>query len=141
MGVRREARELALQVLFQKEFSAEIEYQKSLKSFKSSFIFPKETWEYAETLLDGILQNETAIDGLISSYSKNWTSQRMALVDRNILRIAIFELSYLEACPPQKVVVNEAIEISKKYGGTDSHLFINGILGKIIDDKELDNGP
>lgn len=134
MGVRRKARELALQVLFQQEFSAEIDRQKSLANFKSSFPFSQEVWDYAELILSGIAGNRSEIDRMIEQYSANWSSQRMALVDLNILRIAVCELRFLEETPPQKTVINEAVEISKKYGGTDSYVFVNGILGKMIVD-------
>src|SRR5687768_1764703 len=95
MGLRRKARELALQVLFQQEFSPEIDRQLSLASFKSNFPFTQETWDYANQILAEIEKHASEINRLIDQHSAHWSSQRMALVDLNILRIAICELRFL----------------------------------------------
>lgn len=135
MTVRRQARELTLQLLFQYEFSQDqnIPPQKQVENFKKSFSFNDDVWEYTYQIFDGVLKRLDQIDQTISDKSQNWTSSRMALVDRNVLRIAIFEIQFFSQEVPPKVAVNEAIEISKKYSGSDSHQFINGILGKLIE--------
>ena len=135
MGVRRQSREVALQVLFQAEFSSDPEsefpFEKSLEVFRSSFDFSRDVWSYAEVILQGIFANKNQIDTLIDSTSTNWRLARMPLVDANILRIAVFELQFGAEAPP-KVVINEALEIARKYGGTESSQFINGILDQLI---------
>lgn len=129
---RRQARELALQVLFQQEFNAEINAAQALKNFKESFDAPDEVWSYATKILDGIAAKKNEIDSLIEKNSSHWRMPRMALVDRNLLRIGVYEIAFSDGEVPPKAALNEAIEISKKYGTTDSSSFINGILDQIL---------
>ena len=131
LSLRRQSRELALQVLFQKEFNKEVVHLTSLKNFKSSFSFPSTVWDYAALLLEGVASHLEQIDKNINALSSNWSTTRMALVDLLILRIAVFEMTFSDEVPG-KVAVNEAIEVSKKYGGSDSHQFINGILAQLL---------
>ena len=86
--------------------------------------------EFSTTLVDGTLKNLAKIDEYITSYAENWQLSRMAVIDRNIMRMGTFELLYLEDMPP-KVAINEAVELAKKYGDTESGKFVNGILDKI----------
>lgn len=130
MGQRRQSRELALQVLFQLEFDPKLNLRDGLDLFKKSFEAPEETWAYALELLNGVSQRRQQIDGLIQTQSQHWSLSRMSLVDLNIMRLAVFELKF-GAVPPA-VVINEAIEISKKYSSTDSASFVNGILDQIV---------
>jgi len=81
-------------------------------------------------LLEGVRKNLAQLDGLIKKYVKNWEIDRMAVIDRNVLRLACFELTFLEDIPP-KVSINEAIELAKRFGDLDSPRFVNGILDKI----------
>jgi N utilization substance protein B len=90
----------------------------------------EESQDFAVQLVSGVLEHLTDIDGLIGSASTNWKVPRMARVDRNILRMACFELRYMADIPP-KVTLNEAVEIAKRYGSTESGAFINGILDRI----------
>jgi transcription antitermination protein NusB len=131
MGDRRQARELALQALFffdiEKSdpdqslelFCAENE-EELIEAVKPFFL----------DLVKGVLENSSQIDALLNKYSKNWKISRMPVVDRNIMRVAIFE--FLK-CPdiPTSVTINEAVEIGKKYGTRDSGAFINGVLDRI----------
>ena len=128
---RRLARELALQVLFQQEFSPTLDYETGLKTFRGNFQAPEEVWNYALTLLNGLETHKEKIDQTIDSNSSHWTLDRMALVDLNILRIASYELLFLSDEIPPKTAINEAIEISKKYGTTESGGFVNGVLDQI----------
>ncbi len=91
-------------------------------------------FEFARTILEGVLRNRGALDVLIQQHSKNWRLNRMSLVDRNILRIGVFELFY---CPdiPGKVAINEAIELAKKFSTNDAVSFINGVLDAVL--KEI----
>ena len=136
MGNRRKARECALQLLYSLEFT---ELQgAALETWISTYwsTFTEETQDiqdiraYMNRLVHGVKTNFDELDDLIQTASNNWKLERMALVDRNILRLAAFELTRMEDIPP-KVSLNEAIEIGKRFGTEDSSSFINGILDKI----------
>lgn len=129
---RRLSRELALQVLFQQEFAPQQSVEAGLENFRRSFVATEEVWSYALLLLKGFETHRAAIDAIIQSHSAHWTLKRMALVDLNIMRIAAFELKFAEETIPPAVAIDEAIEISKKYGTEDSAAFVNGILDQIV---------
>ena len=131
-GTRRLSRELALQVLFQQEFTSRQSVTAGLDTFKKSFSATQEVWEYALELLEGVEKNKTSIDEVIQKNSAHWTLKRMALVDLNIMRLATFELKFASEQVPPAVAIDEAIEISKKYGTVDSSAFVNGILDQIM---------
>jgi N utilization substance protein B len=131
---RRRAREYALQLLFQidvtnTEFSDEL-----FEDFWEGIKEDNDIKEFTRDLVVGTRKNLEEIDRIISETAKNWTIERMAIVDRSILRAATYELLY-RADIPRKVIINEAIEISKKYSTEDSASFINGILDKIQRDN------
>ena len=137
MGNRRKARECALQILYDLEFNVVVDGAPTEAAMREYWAaFPEETSqnaevrEFAEALVRGVRVHEDAIDALIQSASTNWKLERMALVDRNILRMATYELRHVTEIP-RKVSLNEAIEIAKRYGTEDSGSFINGILDKI----------
>lgn len=131
-GSRRLSRELALQVLFQQEFNTKQKVEDGLKTFRGSFEATEDVFEYALVLLQGVEANGPAIDATIGKASSHWTIERMALVDLNIMRIATFELKFSGDAVPAAVAIDEAIEISKKYGSADSAAFVNGILDQIV---------
>ena len=91
--------------------------------------------EYIKNTVDGVLKNIKKIDKIIIKYAPNWPFEQMALVDRNILRIGVYELKINDQIPA-KVAINEAIEIAKTYGGQSSGKFVNGILGSIYNDLQ-----
>src|SRR5690349_13604682 len=127
-STRRLSRELALQVLFQLEFAPKQSMEAGLETFKKSFSAAPEVWSYALELLKGIESHRAAVDSMIQTCSAHWKLKRMALVDLNIMRIAAFELKFaVGETVPHAVVINEAIEISKKYGTVDSSAFVNGV--------------
>lgn len=126
MGKRRKARESTLQILFQLEFDDSIP-EKVIGSFWRNKKSSKEIMEYTRFLVTGIISHRERIDRLIQSVSANWRLDRMALVDRNVLRIAAFELLYEEGIAPA-IVINEAIEVAKKYSSEEAATFVNGIL-------------
>lgn len=129
MGVRRRAREIALQVLYQKELNC-IEVEEGLNLFRNNFEVLKGAMDFSERIVKGVEQHREDLDQVIEHYSSNWKVDRMAHVDRTILRIATYELLYCDDIPP-RVAINEAIDIGKKYGSEDSGAFINGILDKV----------
>jgi len=130
MGFRRQARELALQRLFQDDFNQKRSNDGLSDALFSGGKVDAKVKAFADCLVDGVLQYRNEIDTIIQKYTQNWSKERMAIIDRNILRFSIYELFYLEDIP-FKVSINEAIEIAKLYGGEDSSAFVNGILDHI----------
>jgi len=129
MGKRRKARESTLRILFQLEFNYSRPEKISDGYWKSRKI-SKEVEEYSRWLVNGITSNQEKIDSIIQSVSKHWRISRMAIIDRNILRMAVFELLYEESLAPA-IVINEAIEIAKKYSDDQAAGFVNGILDAV----------
>lgn len=130
MRRRTKARECALKVLYQIEMTKD-DYNDALRIFWEREPQIEETVkEFTGQLVKGVKDGIKEIDDTISKYAANWQINRMAVVDRNILRIATFEILYLDDIPP-KVSINEAVDIAKKYGDTNSGKFVNGILDKI----------
>jgi N utilization substance protein B len=129
---RREAREKALFYLYQSDLLkidvAEL-IQNDLK-------YKKEIDQFTLKLINGVKNNLDLLNEIINKYSTNWQMDRMSILDRNMLRIALYELIYEQEIP-LKVTINEAIEISKKYGDEESGKFINGILGKVIEKIDI----
>lgn len=127
--MRRQSRELALQILFQTEFAPKISPSEFMQVFEESF--DRETLDYAEDLIDGVIEHKTAIDSKIQAASRHWKVERMAGVDRNMLRIAVFELKFATNPLKENIVIDEAVEIAKKYGTSESGAFVNGVLDQI----------
>jgi N utilization substance protein B len=133
MGKRRLAREYALQMLFQLDITKD-STQNGMELFWSVREASAEIKEFANHLVAGTMEHLAYIDQCISSYAANWSISRMPTVDRNILRSSVYEILFTEI--PDRVVINEALEIAKEYGTDESPPFINGILDKISRDKE-----
>jgi len=131
MGTRRQARELAMQALFYMDMQNDASLQ-MLESFCENFQPPKKVHPFFMALVNGVLENRREIDNLIERYSKNWKLNRMSGVDRNVMRIAVYELLCCEDIPP-KVSINEAVDVGKKFGTEESGAFINGIMDSIRD--------
>jgi N utilization substance protein B len=129
MGQRRKAREETLRILFRIEFE-NTHAEKTLNQYWENKKASEEIKEYSNWLVNGIISNQPKIDIIIQQVSEHWRISRMALVDRNILRMAVFELLYEENIAPA-IVINEAIEIAKKYSGDKAATFVNGILDAI----------
>lgn len=131
MRKRTFARECALKVLYRIEISKE-SVGSSFEDFwsKTAESIDKETHDFAETLVNGVHENITAIDKIISKYTDNWDISRLAIIDKNIMRMSVYEMFYRDDIP-LNVSINEAIELAKKYGDIDSGKFVNGILDKI----------
>ncbi|MDO7786392.1 transcription antitermination factor NusB [Desulforamulus aquiferis] len=130
---RRQARETALQVLFQIDMGKN-EPEFALTNTAEEFGAGSQEIEFARQLVTGALEHIEEIDQAISRVSKEWQLNRMANVDRNIMRLALFEIMF-RADIPDNVSVNEAVELAKIFGGPDSGKFVNGILGKILEAK------
>lgn len=100
----------------------------SLALFESHFLKNQDSWKYAKVLTLGVLENIKQIDESLQTKSRNWKLGRMAGVDLNILRLALFEICYLSPPVPKSVVINEAVELAKKFGTEQSSAFVNGVL-------------
>ena len=135
MGKRREARESALKFLYQTEFNSE-NPSLELDSFCERLNTSEEVQDFIQVLIKNFLMHQKEVDELLKNISFNWTQDRMAVIDRNILRLGISELLFDSTTPP-KVVINEAIEIAKKFGTNESPDFINGVLDKILKDSKV----
>ena len=132
MGKRRAGRELVLSVLFQVDIAA-APSDEALASAINAKNADAETIEFTRRLIDLTLEHAKEIDDLLSQYAKQWPLDRMANVDRCLLRMAVSEILY---CPdiPNSVAVDEAVELAKKYSTAESGRFINGILGSLLRD-------
>ena len=135
--IRRTARELVVQSLFQIDFSAcsaeealdaAVEEQNTKSAVKAR--------NYAQISLNGILNSLAEIDAKIAEFSIDWEVSRMPAVDRNILRLAVYEMYFAGEKIPAGIAINEAVEIAKVYGSEDSPRFINGLLGKMVRNDE-----
>jgi N utilization substance protein B len=129
MGRRRQAREIALQALYLVDVAGS-SLGVAFDSVNRGFPEDEKTLDFARSLLQGTADRQEELDSRIAATAANWSLKRMAAVDRNILRLACYELSY-ESATPVGVIIDEAIEIARKYSTEDSTKFINGILDKL----------
>lgn len=133
MARRSRAREVALQALYQRDQNKSMTQEDAL-AFLARRLAEPELLELGKALYQGTLQDLVAIDERLSQVADNWSVERMAVVDRNVLRLGIYEL-YHGPETPFKVVLDEAIELAKRYGSEESPGFVNGILDKIANEK------
>ncbi|MBI4366317.1 MAG: transcription antitermination factor NusB [Deltaproteobacteria bacterium] len=134
MGHRRQARECALQILYEVDM-ASTSVEEVVRLFWDAHPVTPDIQQFAESLVRGTLQEREALDAMIAEHSAHWRVPRMAVVDRNILRMAAYELMHCQDVPI-RVTLNEAIEIGKRYGSEESGAFINGILDQVA--KQVD---
>jgi N utilization substance protein B len=129
MGSRSRGRECALQVLYQIDIrhgdAAEL-----APAFWQQHDVPAEVRSFAEELVQGVVAHRDEIDPVIRQHASNWDLERMAVIDRNILRLGVYELLHGNEVPP-KVCINEAVELAKRFGDADSSKFVNGVLDAI----------
>jgi N utilization substance protein B len=137
LSTRRKSRELALQALYQWNITRQNPFL-ILDQQKVNFSPADEEDEFAQQIIVGVLEHYNHIDELIEKFSEHWRLDRISIIDRNILRMAIFELLFREDIPP-RVTLNEAIDLGKRFGSEDSSAFINGILDRI--QKEVIHKP
>ena len=128
MTKRSKGREVALQVLYQLEQNAGVNPDE-LRLFVERRLRDEKVREYAEVLISGVRKHLVEIDGLISQAAENWRIDRMAAIDRNILRIGAFEIIHRTEIP-RKVAINEALELAKRYSTAHSSRFVNGVLDR-----------
>ncbi|MBQ9635696.1 MAG: transcription antitermination factor NusB [Acidaminococcaceae bacterium] len=139
--IRRVAREMVLQSLFQMDFTQaepeealaiSLEVQQDEEQSEEA----AKAVKYAEKVLKGTAKNLAEIDVLIGKYAINWDVKRMPGIDRNILRLAVYEMRFAEEKLPVTVAVNEAVELAKRFGSEKSARFINGVLGKLMREEK-----
>ena len=130
---RRKARCRALEFLFGLEFTGD-EWQSALVAFWKTFETKESVREYAELLVAGAFERREELDEYIDAALKGWTPERVGRIERNVLRIAVFEMGFVDDVPP-KVAINEAIELAKSYGTDESPGFVNAVLDRIMDVK------
>ncbi|NQU77756.1 transcription antitermination factor NusB [Candidatus Falkowbacteria bacterium] len=138
MSNRHLARTLAMQSLYEWDFPRTKKNLNALdilahnqKEFAPSF----QDEGFSKNLIEGVQKNQTEIDKIIIKYAPEWPIEQITIIDRNILRIGIYELKFADDIPP-KVAINEAIELGKTFGGESSGKFVNGVLGSIFKDME-----
>ena len=138
MGQRRKSREIALQMLYQMEMTSQspeeiidLYNELSLGGKDGTSELSEAVRPFAEHLLNGVYFHRDELDNMIAGASENWRLERMSIIDRNVLRIALFEMIHCREIPP-KVSINEAIDLGKTFGSPDSGAFINGILDHLL---------
>ncbi len=134
MGARRRGREIAIQMLYQWDTNRE-PVAKVLESFHQLGDHPVDVWEFAGKLVKGTLRHLEKIDSLISRHADSWRLTRMATVDRNVLRMAVYE--FLCEDTPRKVVINEALEVTRKFSTPEAVQFVNGVLDAVRLDLDV----
>ena len=141
MSNRHLARSIAMQSLYQWDFRGKPTavlpaiINQNIEEFGVGL---EDDQQYVRDTVDGVITNLTEIDKIIIKYATNWPLDKIGLVDRNVLRIGVFELKFSENIPA-KVAINEAIEVAKTYGGQSSGKFVNGVIGAIFNDMNKDS--
>ena len=130
MASRRQSRESAIQALYQLDLNPG-DLRQGLTIFEDHYPPPEEGYAFFRRLVEGVWEQKEAIDRTIRRHSQHWRLDRMSSVDRNILRLAVFELQF-EGDTPPKAAINEAIDLGKRFGSEESSAFINGILDSIL---------
>lgn len=128
--MRRQSREIALQVLFQVEYAPQISFESLLSLFQKQI--DAASLKYADQIIQGVQKSKEEIDKKIHEASRHWKLDRMGGVDRNILRLSIYEMFYASELIEPKIAINEAIEIAKIFGSQESAAFVNGLLDQVV---------
>ena len=133
-GIRRQARIAALQALYELDCTKH-KAEEALTHLTVEKTLPQEALSFSEELVKGVLQNKSKLDDLIEKFAPAFPAEQMSVIDRNILRLAIFEILFNDKTPI-KVAINEAIELAKEFGSDSSPRLINGVLGSIITESD-----
>ena len=140
MARRSKAREIALQMLYQNDLNADIDAH-MVRAMVDEQLRDAELRDFAWQLFVGVMERQADIDARIESVAENWSLTRMPPTDRNVLRLGAFELLYTET--PHRVVIDEAVELAKRFGTAQSSQFVNGILDRLVPEerKDADSTP
>jgi N utilization substance protein B len=136
MAGRSRAREVALQALYQEDLNPQ-ESPKMLSRFLASNLNNEDLRDFARQLVMGVKRNQEELDSLLEAQADNWSLRRMAATDRNVLRLGAYEIRYSNT--PDRVAIDEAIELAKRFGAANSSQFVNGILDKLLKEPETRN--
>lgn len=134
MTTRRRAREVVLQLLYEDDLNPDQDHEVADKFLRDRLHDNKPLVEFARNLWKNVLKNRWQIDKALTAKATNWSLRRMAAIDRNVLRMAAFEILMTET--PGRVAINEAVEVAKRYGNHQSGQFVNGILDRILHDSD-----
>lgn len=137
MSRRSRAREVVLQLLYQDDLNPAPDIEAIEEFLRGRLGGDEELIDFARTLRQGVRRNREELDQLLSERARNWSLGRMAATDRNILRLGAFEILYTET--PDRVAINEAVELAKRYGAKQSSQFVNGILDRVLHDLKQDS--
>ena len=129
MSRRNRAREVALQILFEDDVNPR-DSVRDLRQFVANRLRSPELETFAITLIQGVRRNQGELDELLNKTAENWSLARMASTDRNVLRLGAFEILFAET--PERVAINEAVDLAKRFGSANSAPFVNGILDKLL---------
>jgi len=135
-GIRRKARIAALQTLYELDCTKH-KAEEAFAHLRAGETLPQEAVSFSEELVKGVLQNKSELDARIKKFAPAFPVEQMSIIDRNILRLAIFEISF-HGETPIKVVINEAIELAKEFGSDSSPRLINGVLGSITIERAVE---
>ena len=133
MSRRSRAREVALQILFEDDVNPRASLEET-RRFVSARLNATDLEEFCLSLIQGVRRNQGELDSLLSKTADNWSVERMAATDRNILRLGAYEILYTDT--PDRAAINEGVELAKRYGSAQSAHFVNGILDKFLHRKE-----
>jgi len=135
-GTRRKARIVALQTLYELDCTKH-KAEETLAHLRAGETLPQEALSFSEELVKGVLQNKSELDALIKKFAPAFPPEQMSVIDRNILRLAIFEILFSDKTP-FKVAINEAVELAKEFGSDSSPRLINGVLGSITTERGIE---
>lgn len=133
MSRRRRVREVVLQCLFEDDLNPRHSMNASEQFLRRRLLNDAEQIEFAQTLLSGVRRNRGELDQLLAAKAENWSLERMAVIDRNVLRLGAFEILFADT--PGRVAINEAVELAKRYGAKQSAQFVNGVLDRLLHEK------
>jgi len=133
MSKRSRAREVVLQLLYQDDLNADIDAMESERFLRSRLHGQHELVRFAASLLSGVRRNRAELDDFLTPIARNWSLARMAVIDRNILRLGAWEILFCDT--PGSVAINEAVELAKRYGSRQSPQFVNGILDRLLKNR------
>ncbi len=134
MSRRSRAREVVLQILYEDDLNPTRNFAASDDFLCRRLRHEEATVGFARELLAGVRRNRGELDQMLAERAENWSLQRMAVTDRNVLRLGAYEMLFTDT--PQRVVINEALELAKRYGARQSSQFVNGILDRLLRDTE-----
>jgi N utilization substance protein B len=134
MTTRRRAREIVLQLLYEEDMNPVRDESTANDFLQRRLLRNKPLIAFAKSLWNGVIEQQKVVDAVISAHAANWSIKRMASIDRNVLRLATYEMTFADV--PGRVAINEAVNLAKRYGDRNSGQFVNGVLDRILKNRE-----